>query len=228
MKKVVKRIFRQFGYAVVKEIDSIDLQTTLKSLSKKKEIKVIYDIGANNGKYGMKNLRAIFPTALIYAFEANHVHFPYPVGLYNSAFQVCLSDKDNVELDFFMNNTTGDSFFQEATPYYENIKPTPVSTLTLDSTRQELSIPEPDLIKIDVQGAELLILQGAVHTIKNTRYLILELSLFEYNLNAPKISEILSFLEEQSFYPTKIVEQHLIDTVIIQIDLLFERRKRPL
>jgi len=145
-KEIVRFIFRKFGYSVISEKNSIDLRSTLKLLRNMNEIQVIYDIGANDGKYGMKSFREIFRKSQIYAFEANPIHFPYPDNLYNAAFQVCLSDRDNLKLEFFMNNTTGDSLFRENTSHYEDVKPTIVKTRTLDSVCAELNVPEPDLV----------------------------------------------------------------------------------
>lgn len=60
-----------------------------------------------------------------------------------------------------------------------------VKICTLDQTIKEEGIKRVDLIKIDVEGAELEVLQGAVHTIKNHRPLVI----FEHGLGAANFYE---------------------------------------
>ena len=226
-KKFFKFVLDKFGFAVVIKDDKIDLVIALDKLSKNSCIRHIYDVGSNNGKYAATFLRRSFPLSKIYAFEANPIHFPYPIGLYNSEFQVCLSNNNDDVVEFFATGSTGDSIYREMTSNYQNVKPVLVNTKTLDSICEEKNLPKPDLIKIDIQGAELQVLVGGRSTLTHTRFLILELSFVEYNFGAPKMFELLSFLAENSFYPVRILELHKIDSVIVQIDLLFERRRHP-
>ena len=53
---------------------------------------------------------------------------------------------------------------------------TKIQTLTLDSIIEEQRIQNIDLIKIDVQGAEHLVLQGGVETLKRTKLVFIEFS----------------------------------------------------
>ena len=42
-----------------------------------------------------------------------------------------------------------------------------------------------DFIKMDVQGAEKLVLQGGQHTLRRTAAVVMELAVTQYNRNAP-------------------------------------------
>lgn len=68
-------------------------------------------------------------------------------------------------------------------------------TRTLDSLINEYSYPQPDLIKMDVQGAELDVIKGGLEVLKKTKYLILELQEIDYNIGAPKADEVIKYLE---------------------------------
>lgn len=59
--------------------------------------------------------------------------------------------------------------------YSENIRRTvPVAALTLDSIFQEEKFKKPIVVKMDVQGAEVAVLQGATNFISKIDYLITE------------------------------------------------------
>ena len=47
---------------------------------------------------------------------------------------------------------------------------------TIDKILEEKGIEHVDFLKIDVQGAELLVLDGAKKTLQNTEFILLEVS----------------------------------------------------
>ena len=71
--------------------------------------------------------------------------------------------------------------------------------LTLDTVVARNKFPKPDLIKMDVQGAETDILRGATKTLKGVKPLILELQKVEYNKGAPLENEAIAFVESLGF-----------------------------
>ena len=66
--------------------------------------------------------------------------------------------------------------------------------MTLDTIVQEQKLPLPDLIKMDVQGAEMDILKGAQNTLKHCHHLILECQVIDYKKGAPKVEEVTEYL----------------------------------
>ena len=60
-------------------------------------------------------------------------------------------------------------------------------------------LPKPDLIKIDVQGAELDILRGGKECLANAKDVILEAQHVDYNIGAPKFEEVIDFMKENGF-----------------------------
>jgi hypothetical protein len=106
------------------------------------------------------------------------------------------------------------------------VKVPPPSTVTvkLDTLDNRLYFPDQliDLVKLDVQGAELDILNGGRKTIKRSKYVLIEVSLVEYNQGAPLIDEIVNKMKEYEFVIDDILEYHKTNqNQIFQMDILF-------
>ena len=71
--------------------------------------------------------------------------------------------------------------------------------MKLETIVEIKNIPLPDLIKIDVQGAELDILKGSMKIINNAKFLIVELQHTEYNKGAPLCDQTRDFLIENGW-----------------------------
>ena len=133
---------------------------------------------------------------------------------------------------FFISATlaTGASLYKENTDWYSDgkYKTITVPTKTLDNC-DYFNGESIDLIKIDVQGAELDILNGGEKTIKNTKYVLSEVSLVEYNEGAPLIGDVIDKMKEYGFNMLDIIEYHSFPTLykgaIFQIDILFENSR---
>jgi hypothetical protein len=64
---------------------------------------------------------------------------------------------------------------------------------------QQRGFPAPDMIKMDVQGAELDILRGAGQTLKTVKNIIAEVQSVEYNQGAPLEKQVIEYIESQGF-----------------------------
>ena len=79
-----------------------------------------------------------------------------------------------------------------------------------------------DLIKIDTQGSELDILRGGTNFYTCAKGIILEVSLIEYNKNAPLEKEVIDYMDSINFKPAEVLKDHYFsDGVLIQKDILF-------
>jgi hypothetical protein len=104
-------------------------------------------------------------------------------------------------LDFYedVNNPGGNSYYLETTGAFNETHKTRRVTSKLDTLVFQNGWKLPDLIKLDVQGAELDVLRGAEHTIANCLDIILEAQHVNYNDGAPKIDEVKEYLESIGF-----------------------------
>jgi FkbM family methyltransferase len=166
------------------------------------EPKVIYDIGACV-LHWTKVAKELWPNAEIILFDAYpNAEFLYKDYRYHIG---CLSDENDKIVKFYQNDYEpgGNSYYREIG--YDNGKHFPedrfteMKTMTLDTVVEENGFPLPDFVKIDVQGAELDILNGGTNTIGNAKRLIVELQHTEYNEGAKLSNESLPIIESMGW-----------------------------
>ena len=178
----------------------------------------VLDIGAYEGGFA-KLVKFIFPKADILMIEANEdkEKILKEVGKYKIAL---LGNEDNKEVDYYNclgDYQTGNTIYKENTPYKFEIKKKKTVTLsTLLGSNEGY-----DLIKMDVQGSELDIIKGALPIIKNSKYLLLELQTLMFNKGAPRIEEVISYLNNINFKFIDIFDLMYSGNSLIQVDGLF-------
>jgi FkbM family methyltransferase len=163
------------------------------------EPKVIYDIGSCVLHWTNK-AKEMWPNATYILFEAmQEAEFLYTGYQYHIGV---LCDEDNKELKFYKNveRCGGNSYYREiGHPESARIFPDDgyviEKGMTLDTIVKQKGFPLPDLIKIDVQGAEKDIIQGGQNTMSNAKHLIVEMQHTNYNDGAPQVSETGPYIE---------------------------------
>ena len=172
--------------------------------------KKILDIGANIGEF-YDICKSIWGDSEIYLVEANKNCETILKSKSNNIFIEVLGDKDNDEVIFYMTteNTlcTGNSLYLEKTKHYSEDKLIKEKRLTKTINNLFKDI-EFDLIKIDTQGSELDILKGASKILNNTKFIIIETSIKEYNIGAPLENEVIRYMESIGFDGYDELEVH--------------------
>lgn len=167
------------------------------------EPKIIYDIGSCV-LHWTKIAQDLWPNAKIILFEAQEsIEFLYKDYDF---FIGVLSNKDFKIVNFYQNDKHpgGNSYYKEighnlSSKLYNENNCYKKITYKLDTIIKKRNLPLPDLVKIDVQGAEKDIIEGGINTIQNCKYLIVECQKMEYNLGAPQYKETIPYIESLNF-----------------------------
>lgn len=164
------------------------------------EPRVIYDIGACV-LHWTHEAKKIWPDAEIIVFDAfDQCAFLYEEEQYDYHAGVLSHTNGNI-VKFYQNDMmpTGNSYYRENSVCFPESCAIEKVTSTLDTIVNTRNFPLPDFIKIDVQGAEKDILQGAKNTLLNVQHLIVEMQRVDYNAGAPKVTETLPYIESLGF-----------------------------
>jgi FkbM family methyltransferase len=181
---------------------------------------IVMDIGASIGIYTIL-LSRIYPKAKIIAIEAsptlfemlrsncklNNLLFPGSnVLLINKA----ISDKDDITTEFYEKHSMSTMLKEFLTNLSSTILTNQdelnkklVRTVTIDNLVETIGVNEISLLKIDVEGAEVLALKGAIKTLthKKIKNMVIEYhSLENYNY-------IVKLLEEKELGYTIVNSQ---------------------
>jgi FkbM family methyltransferase len=174
----------------------------------------------HTGVRGRPACVGLFRAARFFLFEANEAHADALAKTGESYFTVVLSSEEK-PVEFFGAGTSGDSYFRELTDRYEAVPPTTRLATTLDQMIEEHSLPYPDLIKADVQGAELDVLTGGRKALNHAKLVLLECPILPYNLGAPTIDEYFRFMDESGFTVLQFVDELWPDQHMRHVDILF-------
>jgi FkbM family methyltransferase len=184
------------------------------------------DIGAHTGDF-TKDLTRLTPNCEVIMVEANPNCEPYLQKLKYGYDMVALSNKQG-KAELFVEKAnsigTGTSLYIENTDWYADGKfeKVEVELDTLDN-RSYFADEIIDLIKLDVQGSELDILEGGRKTITRSNYVLMEVSLLQYNEKAPLIDSIVPVMKQYGFYIEDILAYAKINgNQIFQMDVLFK------
>jgi FkbM family methyltransferase len=100
-----------------------------------------------------------------------------------------------------------------------------VEVVTVDEMFREGRFPQPQLMKLDVQGYEFKVLEGAAETMRQCDLILLELQFFRFAPEMLLLHEAIHWMAERGFRPYEFVDylRRPHDGAMGQCDLLFVR-----
>lgn len=107
--------------------------------------------------------------------------------------------------------------------------PRVVEAVALDDLVKRHGLKPPYFVKVDVQGAELDVLSGFEQGLKETEYVLLEVSLFEFFDGGPTLQEVVAFMKARGFaaYDIHGLQYRPLDNALAQVDISFVREAGP-
>lgn len=183
------------------------------------------DVGAHFGETH-NAIKHVYPSSRVFCFEGN----PYCESVLQSKninYSICLLGKEYKEkIPFYINpndvTSTGSSIYQEVGPHFETGKTIEVSMFRLDE-KVTANNNGNIFLKLDVQGAELDILDGATKLLPNLKWIYLEVSFVECNKGAPLFPEVYDYLIKRNYKIVDFEENTYVDNVLLQSNFLFEK-----
>lgn len=186
--------------------------------------KSIIDIGAFKGEW-TKEISQIFSESLFLMIEPQSSNAPLLRSLVNNKifFERALLGSEVKENVPFYEMGTGSSYYEENTNHNRTVNL--LSMNTLDNIIEKYNFGDEIFIKLDTQGSELDILKGASKTLENVHFILLEISVLNYNKNAPVFSDVVLFMEQIGFILWDIVAVHRKEGThtLMQTDVIFTR-----
>lgn len=190
--------------------------------------RTIIDVGAANGTF---DLYDIFPGSHHLLIEPL-VEFQLRLekltkSMINAELIIAAATKKSGAITINVHpDLVGSSLYLEDENSDVNGVPRTVQGITLDEICQEKELKSPYLVKIDVQGAELDVLEGAQRTLKETDVIVMEISLFQFFANGPQFFDVVNYMNEQDFVVYDIFDNQyrLLDGAMSQVDLAFVKK----
>lgn len=181
--------------------------------------RVVIDVGAYLGETS-EWFSKLFPSATIWAIEPNTESF----NLLNTksdarlkTFNLAISDQDG-QVEFHVNRiapTSGIHAINPASkdsialaqsqldsskpPQNQRMRTLVMESKTLNTFVAEHEIGFIDLLKIDVQGAEIEVIKGSKEILNQTGTILIEVSLYDYYSKSSSIGEVESILGPNGF-----------------------------
>lgn len=200
------------------------------------DVSTVIDVGANKGQFSAL-CRCLFPGARIFAFEplpdvarqcartlgSDHVQvYAHALGSHDSRSRFFVTERSDSS-SLLMPGAA-----QERAYGSRVANSVDVEVRRLDHVLAADRIAGPALMKLDVQGAELDVLEGCGSLLQSIDYIYLEGSFVELYEGQPLIGDIVAFLHRQGFAFRGIYNtSYTADYGTTQADFLFERVRLP-
>lgn len=177
----------------------------------------MFDVGANYGQTAL-HYHTLFNKASIYAFEPveksflalkdNTKHlstvkcFKMALGNENKTMDISLHDEANSQLNSLkeINSSQNDHSLKET-----------ISVSTLQNFADQHHISHIDVLKIDTEGYEMEVLQGATQFLKEKKIaaVLCEVALSKKNTRNTQLNQVIEFLEPYDYFFVGLYETNV-------------------
>ncbi len=168
--------------------------------------RTLIDVGSADGTYGLMalcntgidfNLFNIDPQSL---YEPSLKAIAEQVG---GAYRICGIGSNDGTAYLAKRHQSG-NLNVAGHPYFFSVGPAgsdavPIPVRSLDSLLPEVGLPGPYVLKIDVEGSEMLALIGAERSLSDIAAILVETNIFYGRVSGPKFIDIYTYLASRGF-----------------------------
>jgi len=193
-----------------------------------KEGDVAYDIGANTGVYSMLLAKAVGNHGKVIAFEPENKSFSNIAEniTLNHLINVTVFQKalglENKKEKLYINSVAGNFSLVQKSPSVDTQN---IEIVHGDMFVKDSNLPIPKVIKIDVEGYELLVLKGLKKTISDSRCTLLCCEIHSDLLGPDSEKEILELLQACGFSKISSFKKKFFKPYHIIAEKLSEKAK---
>jgi FkbM family methyltransferase len=188
----------------------------------------VFDVGVGFGTFGLYQL---FPDAFYHLIEPTPESQPHLQRIARSLsckiHPLALGDRDGEARLEVRADIQGSTLLEEVGERdYLRFETVPMQRFdTLFP-----SIARPALAKIDVQGAEMMVLRGMTGRLADLDAVIVETSTIATVKGGAEVADVVGFMNEQGFVVADVLglKRRPLDGATAQLDLLFVPRNSPL
>lgn len=210
-----------------------DQYNLIEKIGKLNKQLIILDIGANEGKISQK-YGELFSNLCVYAFE------PFPESYtklkeiskaksYIKPYNIAISNfNGNQTLYCNVYNETNSLFpsnliSPEIDCLTKSVNSIKVETITIDEFFYTKKLDSIDILKMDIQGSELLALEGAVQCLKQDKIAIIytEVEFISMYKNQPLFLDIANYLNSQNYVIYGLYNFNYINNQLAWCDAIF-------
>jgi FkbM family methyltransferase len=196
---------------------------------------IVLDVGAHHGWF-FHCWQDWCPEAIVHAFEPSPAAFDAAVKYYGSHPNVKINQvgigncEGTMDLHMMDKSDVSNSFLHPAMETWTevqfeigNISRSTVEITTINNYCAKKAISNVYLMKIDVQGFELEVLQGASNILASTDYIFVEAGIQPFYEGAPAFTDVYSFIVDRGFHLIGMRAWHRGNYKLMETDMLFRR-----
>ena len=137
------------------------------------------------------------------------------------------SSSGHVTFNVHDNHLGGSSLYKETMGPQADGHEVTVPMIRIDDIVKDKQLARPYLIKADVQGAELDMLDGAQQAMVEAEVIVLEVFLFEFMKGAPQFFDVVFYMKNRGFVAYDIILEwnRPLDNALGQIEIVFVKDK---
>lgn len=182
----------------------------------------VVDVGVADGTF---ELYEAFPAAFHLLVEPMSEFEPvmkFICRRYNADYVVAAASNRSEEARiYFSDNMHGASMLSDESTASWSMRKIP--SVRLDQVVKDYDCRPPFMIKVDVQGFEHVVLEGASGFLEDTDVIVLETALFRFREDRPLFDETIAFMKQLGFVPFDLFGGYTrpLDGALAQIDVAF-------